>query len=125
MPKVRFVARDNNTERVMIESLSLPALPRHAALPPMAYRGPERRSAAAAPSLVQWLLLTLDEIDYGVLLVIDETHVVHANHVARSEMDHEHPLQLLGTELRVRHTQDVAPVMDALGDAAKRKLRRM
>jgi DNA-binding CsgD family transcriptional regulator len=85
------------------------------------YRGPERRGSGMAAW--RWLALVLDEIDYGVLLLRDETRVVHVNHVARSELDQAHPLQLLGSELRVRRAQDVAPVLEALADAARRGLR--
>lgn len=82
------------------------------------YRGPERRSGS---SLVwRWLALTLDEIDYGMLLVIED-RVVHANHVARSELGHAqgHPLQLVGSELRMRDPRDVTIIRDALVDAAR------
>ena len=87
------------------------------------YLGPERRHTND-PSW-QWLALTLDEIDYGMLLLSDESRVLHANHVARSELDADHPLQLLGSEIRVRDARDVAPVREALADAARRGLRRM
>jgi len=87
------------------------------------YIGPERRGSGMAAW--RWLSLVLDEIDYGVLLLHDETRVVHVNHVARSELDHDHPLQLLGSELRVRRAQDVTPVLEALAAAARRGLRRL
>jgi DNA-binding CsgD family transcriptional regulator len=70
------------------------------------------------------LALMLDEIDYGMLLSDGQT-VLHANHVARSELDAEHPLQLLGRELRLRRPQDVAPLRGALADARHRGLRRL
>jgi DNA-binding CsgD family transcriptional regulator len=72
-----------------------------------------------------WFALMLDEIDYGMLLVADERTVLHANHVARAELDQEHPLQLLGHELRVRRPQDVAPLREALAEARQRGLRRL
>lgn len=72
-----------------------------------------------------WLALMLDEIDYGMLLLADESSVLHANHVARSELDDAHPLQLLGRQLRVRHATDLGPLRTALADAAKRGLRRL
>jgi DNA-binding CsgD family transcriptional regulator len=78
------------------------------------------------PSLdCRWLAAMLDEVDYGMLLLFDGHHVAHANHVARDELDHEHPLQLLGRELRARHAQDVAPLHAALVDAAERGWRRL
>ena len=67
----------------------------------------------------------LDEIDYGMLLVADDLHLLHANHVARAELDAEHPLQALGRELRARQPHDVAPLHAALTDACRRRLRRL
>lgn len=77
---------------------------------------------AATP---QWLALMLDEIDYGMLLLADESTVLHANHVARKELDANHPLQLLGQQLRVRRPADLSPLRSALADAARRGLRRL
>jgi DNA-binding CsgD family transcriptional regulator len=86
------------------------------------YRGPERRSSASQGS--RWLSLMLDEIDYGMVLLGDSGQVLHVNHAARAELDGDHPLQLLGRELRARLTTDVAPLNDAL-QAAQRGLRRL
>lgn len=83
------------------------------------YAGPERRSQR------DWLAATLDEVDYGMLLLTDTSHVVHVNHAARVELDGEHPLQLLGRELRARHAHDVAPLHTALQNAATRGLRKL
>ena len=85
------------------------------------YSGPERR--AARPR--HWLAATLDEIDYGMVLLTDETHVMHVNHAARAELDHAHPLQLLGRDLRARRPHDVLPLADALHAAARRGLRKL
>ena len=96
----------------------------HIAPIPLSYQGPERRGGM--PSVVRrWLAAMLDEIDYGMLLLIDENRVVHANHAARAELDADHPLQLLGDELRLRHGQDVAPLCDALAAASRRGLRKL
>jgi DNA-binding CsgD family transcriptional regulator len=87
------------------------------------YAGPERR---AAPSRARhWLAATLDEIDYGMLLLHDGPHVLQVNHAARAELDGAHPLQLLGRELRARHSHDVVPLADALRGASQRGLRRL
>ena len=87
------------------------------------YGGPERR---AAPSPTRhWLAATLDEIDYGMLLLTDETQVMHINHAARAELDAAHPLQLLGCELRARRPQDVLALAEALHAAARRRLRKL
>ena len=81
-------------------------------------------SAEPHPSAL-WLARMLDEIDYGMLLLADESNVLHANHVAKSELDAAHPLQLLGRQLRVRQAADLGPLRTALADAAKRGLRRL
>lgn len=87
------------------------------------YRGPERRSVHAHSK--HWLAATLDEIDYGMLLLTDEVQAIHVNHAARAELDVEHPLQLLGHTLRARRPQDVLPLADALNAAARRGLRKL
>jgi DNA-binding CsgD family transcriptional regulator len=83
---------------------------------------PTTPPAVPAPS---WFARMLDEIDYGMLLVADDTTVLHANHVARAELDQQHPLQLLGAELRVRCPQDLLPLREALRSARERGLRRL
>jgi DNA-binding CsgD family transcriptional regulator len=79
-------------------------------------------ASAAAPN---WFASMLDEVDYGMLLVADDRIVLHSNHVARAELDAQHPLQLLGAELRVRRPQDVAPLREAITAARERGLRRL
>jgi DNA-binding CsgD family transcriptional regulator len=86
------------------------------------YSGPERRTQDPLRRLVTAML---DEVDYGMLLVTHDAHVLHANRVARQELDNRHALQLLGEQLRVRRPQDVAPLREALDGAARRGLRRM
>jgi DNA-binding CsgD family transcriptional regulator len=93
-------------------------------VPPAMPMPPSQLAEGALPP-VPWLALMLDEIDYGMLLLADESNVLHANHVARSELDDSHPLQLLGSQLRVRHPGDLAPLRAAVADAAKRGLRRL
>jgi DNA-binding CsgD family transcriptional regulator len=88
-----------------------------------AYRGPERRTVQARSR--HWLAATLDEIDYGMLLLTDEVQAIHVNHAARADLDAAHPLQLFGRELRARRPQDVAPLNDALNAAARRGLRKL
>jgi DNA-binding CsgD family transcriptional regulator len=87
------------------------------------YRGPERRNATARSR--HWLAATLDEVDYGMLLLTQETHAMHVNHAARTELDDAHPLQLLGRELRARRPHDVVPLAEALQAAARRGLRKL
>jgi DNA-binding CsgD family transcriptional regulator len=81
--------------------------------------------AASLPAPPHWFALMLDEIDYGMLLVADDRTVLHANHVARAELDGEHPLQLLGAELRVKQAQDLMPLREALTAARGKGLRRL
>jgi DNA-binding CsgD family transcriptional regulator len=73
----------------------------------------------------QWLAAALDELDYGILLLVDGAHAAHVNHAARVELDGAHPLLLLGGRLRARSAHDVAPLHDALAQASLRGLRRL
>jgi len=87
------------------------------------------RETAASESMPQaawhWLAAALDELDYGIVLLFDGTHVVHINDAARVELDDRHPLQLQGNELHARLARDVAPLHEAVGDASLRGLRRL
>lgn len=87
------------------------------------YGGPERRTAQARSR--HWLAATLDEIDYGMLLLTDESQVIHANHAARTELDSAHPLRLVGGELRARRAPDALALAEALQAAAQRGLRKL
>jgi DNA-binding CsgD family transcriptional regulator len=99
--------------------------PRHqpAAHDALLYLGPERRAAPAVAD--HWLAATLDEIDYGMLLLDDDGQALHVNRAARAELDSEHPLQLVAGELRTRRVQDSAALTDALCAAALRGLRKL
>lgn len=66
-----------------------------------------------------WLAATLDEVDRGMLLLGDQGDAMHINHSARRELDTLHPLQLLGRQVRTRHTKDVAKLHDALRGAER------
>jgi len=88
-----------------------------------AYRGPERRHAANSPW--RWLSAALDEIDYGMLLIDQNGHPLHVNQLARGELDAEHPLQLIGQELRARLARDVTTLNAALHGALRRGLRKL
>jgi DNA-binding CsgD family transcriptional regulator len=89
------------------------------------YRGPERRGGTAL--LAHLMTQVLDEIDYGLLLLAgDGGQVLHANHAARASLNAaQHPLQLLGHELRARLHKDAASLHQALYAAAHRGLRRL
>ena len=73
----------------------------------------------------RWLTCMLDEVDYGMLLVTGERHLAHANKAARRDLDAQHPLQLLGQELRARLAQDVAQLHIALHEATHQGRRRL
>lgn len=87
------------------------------------YRGPERRRAWA--SLPGWVAAMLDEIDYGMLLLVRGGRVLHLNHAASIELDGEHPLQVLGGYLRASRSQDAATLHDALQAATQRHVRKL
>jgi DNA-binding CsgD family transcriptional regulator len=67
----------------------------------------------------------LDEIDYGVLLLGRDAVVLHMNHAARCELDAQHPLQLLGRQLRAADAEDAARLQQAVQAAQLRGLRRL
>lgn len=85
------------------------------------YAGPERRVHTVAG----WTQAALDELDYGILLLDAEGQLLLLNRAARAELDEQHPLQVLGRQLRTRWSQDVGPLQDALASAAARRLRRL
>jgi DNA-binding CsgD family transcriptional regulator len=108
----------------MFEMIDSPAAP-------AAYRTKDSATAphAGAPrlgdTLADLLSASLNEIDYGLLLVAEDGQALHVNHAARAELDDAHPLQMLGRTLRARASRDVAPLVEALGAACGRGLRRM
>jgi len=79
----------------------------------------------AASATWHWLAGALDELDYGILLLVDDGHAAHVNHAARMEIGDDHPLQILGGSLRARSGRDVAPLHDAIAQASLRGLRRL
>lgn len=84
-----------------------------------------RRGDSGAAQAAQWFGPMLDEVDYGMLLLNECFEVLHANHVARAEMDEHHPLRLAGGGLRARRAADEASLQEALQSAARRALRRL
>ena len=86
---------------------------------------PRKPAAAEAPALARCYELMLDEIDYGVLLLDGDAQVLHLNHAARCELDAQHPLQMLGRQLRTRDAADMLRLHDALQAATQRGLRRL
>ena len=88
-------------------------------------RGQVMASEIVPPAVWHWLAAALDELDYGIVLLFDGMNVVHINDAARVELDENHPLQLLGSELRPKLARDVAPLHEAVTSAAQRGLRRL
>jgi DNA-binding CsgD family transcriptional regulator len=86
----------------------------------------DRRTApldrASLPAL---LAATMDEIDYGLLLIVDGHDVVLANHTARIELDAHHPLELIGSKLNAKHHEDAAVLGGALAEVFRRGHRRL
>lgn len=78
-----------------------------------------------APAIGRLLARTLDEVDYGIVLLGAEGEVLHLNNRARELLAGELPLQLLGRRLRARDERDAGLLHDALRDAAGRGLRRL
>ncbi|MEO6362805.1 MAG: helix-turn-helix transcriptional regulator [Caldimonas sp.] len=82
-------------------------------------------SEIVPPAVWHWLAAALDELDYGIVLLFDGMNVAHINDAARVELDENHPLQLLGRELRPKLARDVAPLHEAINSAALRGMRRL
>lgn len=79
-----------------------------------------------APSAAwNWLAAALDELDYGILLLVGDGHAAYINHAARVELAGDHPLQILRGSLRARLGFDAAPLHDAIDQASLRGLRRL
>ncbi len=90
----------------------------------LAYRGPERRNGPGA-GLAKLLASVLDEVDYGLVLMAADGHVVHANHAARVELAGAKSLQLSGKRLTGRSAVDQRALDDALAGARDEGKRRM
>lgn len=88
---------------------------------PRDYLGPERRVASGA--VQRWLGLLIDEIDYGMVLLTADATVAHVNHLARVDLEADHPLQLSGRQLQARLPQDAIALRDAVHAAAHRHRR--
>lgn len=82
---------------------------------------PHGAASMAAPLMLAHLL---DEVDYGMLLLNADMQVLYRNHAARSELDGDHPLQMVGGGLRALRAEDILPLSDALA-GARRGLRRL
>ena len=90
----------------------------------LSYRGPERRNGPGA-GLAKLLASVLDEVDYGLVLMAADGHVVHANHAARVELAGAKSLQLTGRRLSGRSASDQRALDEALTGARDGGKRRM
>lgn len=89
---------------------------------PVATRAQSGPEIAPLSSL---LARTLDEVDFGIVLLAEDGEVLHLNHRARLVLLGEHGLQVLGNRLRASDPHSVARLQDALRDATRRGLRRL
>ena len=92
-----------------------------------AFRTDTLPNAPAQPALrpadhgrLRALTRMLDVVDYGILQVVEDGCVLFANQAARAEMNDDHPLQLLGQNLRARCPRDVVRLHSALSGALHR-----
>ena len=95
------------------------------ALAPAVAPEPARRRTPTRRCCARWYELMLDEIDYGVLLLGRDAQVLHMNHAARCELDAQHPLQLLGRQLRRARRRRCGAAARCAEAAAQRGLRRL
>lgn len=87
------------------------------------YRGPDRRRGDRG--LTRRLAAALDEIDYGIVLLDEQSRMLHANLAARADLDEDHPLSLSGGRLHARAERDAAVLNQALSDACRRDRRKL
>lgn len=72
------------------------------------------------------LAAVLDELDYGILLLVEGgSRVASLNHAAREELDDNHPLRLSHGHLGARLPCDAAPLRNAIEAASRQGLRRL
>lgn len=87
--------------------------------PSLPYAAPE------ATVLGTLLARTLDEVDFGIVLVAEDGEVLHMNHRARHALYADQGLQVLGNRLRTSDARSLARLSEALRDATRRGLRRL
>lgn len=73
--------------------------------------------------LGHWYAAALDEVDYGIVLLLDGTRVVHVNTAAQAELDDTHPLLWIDNELQPRLARDERAFRQAVDQAGLSGLR--
>jgi DNA-binding CsgD family transcriptional regulator len=120
---VSAVAGDASPGRIELEALESELVYRGPERRNDTYRGPERRGPGVG--LAKLLASVLDEVDYGLLLIAADGHVVHANHAARMELAESKSVRLQGRRLVGRSPADQRLLDDALvaaRDGGRRKM---
>jgi DNA-binding CsgD family transcriptional regulator/PAS domain-containing protein len=112
-----LTARHNSEEATMELLISKPQTQRLPTFPAAA--------PTETPPMSRLLARTLDELDYGILLLDATGTVLHSNQRARRMLQQTPVLQLLGPQLRACDSHDVAPLYEALHAAAERGLRKL
>ncbi len=82
-------------------------------------------SSPGAPAIGHWLAAALDELDYGIVLLLDDMHISHINDAAAVELDDRHPLAMVAGQLSARCARDTALLNEAVSSAATRGIRRL
>lgn len=76
--------------------------------------------------LARCLAAVLDELDYGIVLLVDAgTRVATINHAARAALDDHHPLLIARGTLDARAPADLALLRQAVDEAARQGRRRL
>lgn len=123
--------RQTATGPLPLSTARLP-VPPLGALGALAAALPSSRTSASAAAaaerdalapLARCLAHMLDEIDYGMLLVEADGHVLHINHSARRELEAGSPLQLAGNQVVAQDANDASALQEALAQAQRGKRR--
>ncbi len=100
----------------------------HLSHPPVAPAAPAAPATlnthmAAGLPISAWVYARmLDVVDYGMLLLVDESRVTYANQTALDELDDGHPLQVQGRDLRARSPHEALALRQALNAALQRRV---
>lgn len=99
---------------------------RAASASPVVMQALQAASSAGVPAPVEPVLgMLLDELDYGVVLLLRDTaRVVYVNHAARTQLRDGRGLEVVDGALSAGRPADTALLVDALA-AARRGLRRL